>query len=498
MDEQSLGNEALVIEPGQQTLPTESSFNIPADLFPLPLTPFEQYVLLDDLPAQPMTAFVQLTFAGALESVRLEEALYQAVHRNPLLASRIRTDSKVWQWVYDASFRPSLESYEHRPPTHGGRVVPLDLRARPGVRVWHHPYSDGRWRLLFQFHHACADGIGMRRFVLDALAHYANSAVEAAVEEDGPRQNSSTVQHVRFERLDHLQLRSRGCLKHLTDTPPLVRLSTWQKIKNSYYFFFQPPAPLLGARLSPIEPTVHADPEPVLSRILSLEESQAICRQAQEREVGLNELGLAILFRQCRAWQAQHGLAKPKRRIRLLMPFDIRTKDDLRLTAANRLSFAFLGRTHQQCEDWCSLLASIQAETKKIKDTRVYVDFLQGLALCQTKPRLFKWLLARCQHMATAVFTYGGDIHRGLSRTFKEEDGRLRVGDVLWEDVLAAPPSRSNTNIALGLCISRGRICISASWNREALTADEAKLFFDGYVDAWRGLVLQHIVGHQP
>ncbi len=54
--------------------------------------------------------------------------------------------------------------------------------------------------------------------------------------------------------------------------------------------------------------------------------------------------------------------------------------------------------------------------------------------------------------MATAVFTYGGDIHRGLSRTFKEEDGRLRVGDALWEDVLAAPPARANTNVAVGLC----------------------------------------------
>ncbi len=88
--------------------------------------------------------------------------------------------------------------------------------------------------------------------------------------------------------------------------------------------------------------------------------------------------------------------------------------------------------------------------------------------------------------MATAVFTYGGDIHRGLSRTFKEEDGRLRVGDALWEDVLAAPPARTNTNIAIGLCLSRGRICISASWNREALTPEEARLFFDSYVEAWR------------
>lgn len=481
MDDRSRGSEAIVIEPSELRLAAESRARVPVDLFPLPLTPFEQYVLLDDLPGQPMTAFVQLTFANQLDGLRLEDALFHAVHRNPLLACRIRTTSKVWQWDYDPNFRPTLEPYHEQPPTQAGRVVPMDLRARPGMRVWFHPHDEGRWRLLFQFHHACADGIGMRRFVLDTLAHYANSTIDTA-----SAVKELAVQHVRFERLDHERLRSRGCLKHLTDTPPLLRLSAWQKMRNSYYFFFQPPAPLLGARRAPIEPSPQAHPEPVLSHILSLEESLAICQAAKEREVGLNELGLAILFRQCRAWQVQHGLGKPKRRIRLLMPFDIRTKEDLRLTAANRLSFAFLGRTHQQCDDFDSLLASVQVETKNIKDSRVYTDFLQGLSLCQTKPRFFKWMLSRCQHMATAVFTYGGDIHRGLSRTFKEEDGRLRVGDALWEDVLAAPPARANTNIAIGLCLSRGRICISASWNREALTADEARLFFEGYVQAWR------------
>ena len=471
------GTEALVIDPREQELASALLTDVPADLFPLPLTPFEQFILLDDLPDQPMTAFVQLTFASPLEEARLEAALFHAVHRNPLLASRIRADALVWHWEYDPTFRPRLESYEQQPPTQSGQVVPMNLRNQPGMRVWHHPHEEARWRLLFQFHHACADGIGMRRFVLDVLAHYANSKSS---------EKEHSVQNVRFERLDHQRLRHRGCLKHLIDTPPTLRLTAWQKMKNNYYFFFQPPAPLLGARRSRIESSPSALPEPVLSTILSLEESQAICRVAKEREVGLNEIGLALLFCQCRQWQVQHGLGKPKRRIRLLMPFDIRTKDDLRLTAANRLSFAFLGRTHQQCDDWETLLSGVQAEAKAIKDSRVYVDFLQGLALCQTKPRLFKWLLSRCQHMATAVFTYGGDIHRGLSRTFKEEDGRLRVGDALWEDVLAAPPARANTNIAIGLCLSRGRICVSASWNRQALTAEEAQLFFDGYIKAWR------------
>ncbi len=100
----------------------------------------------------------------------------------------------------------------------------------------------------------------MRRFVLDVLAHYANASACAS---------SEAVQHVRFERLDHQRLRMRGCLKHLTDSPPLLRLTAWEKLRNNYYFFFQPPAPLLGARrqrlrtqLTPSRTGAFKNPEP--------------------------------------------------------------------------------------------------------------------------------------------------------------------------------------------------------------------------------------------
>ncbi len=302
MDDRLLGSEAIAMVPRQTDVTLASPACIPADLFPLPLTPLEQYLLLDDLPAQPMTAFVQLTFASELDRDRLEAALHHAVHRNPLLASRIRTHTKVWHWEYDAAFQPKLECFAQQPPTKCGRIVPMDLRQHPGMRVWFHRHTEDRWRLLFQFHHACADGIGMRRFVLDALAHYANTT---AAHKD------AAVQHVRFERLDHLRLRQRGCVKHLTDTAPVVRLTGWQKAKNSYYFFFQPPAPLLGARREPVVMPATTPGEPVLSKIIDLDESKALCRWAKQREAGLNEIGLALLFRQCRQWQVEHGLGNP-------------------------------------------------------------------------------------------------------------------------------------------------------------------------------------------
>ncbi len=449
---------------------------VPDSLFPLAMTPLEQYLVMEDHPRQPMTAFVQLTFSQEPRRDVLHQALMRAIHRNPLLASRIDCSRNVWRWVYDREFRPAFLSYVDQPPVRGRNVWPIDLRNEPGLRAWIHPHQNN-WRLLFQIHHACADGIGMRKFALDMLIAYSR-----AFAAPGSQLKSAS----RIDRLEHERLLHRGSIEHLTSVPPIKPLTTWQRIKNNYYFFFQPPLPLQGVQRAPLKPTATHCPEPVASLQFSLEESNVVLEKARQTGAGLNDLGLAILFHQCRKWHEQHSKRGPKKRIRLLMPLDIRTKDDMRLSAANRLSFGFLGRTHSQCNDFEKLLASVQAETQHIKDTKVYIDFLKGIVICQSKPRLFRWVLGKSQNMATAIFTYGGDIHRGLSRIFEDESDRKRVGDVLWEDVWAAPPTRSNTNIALGFCISRGRICMSLSWNREALTQDEAHRFLNDYATAWR------------
>ncbi|MCC6512194.1 MAG: hypothetical protein IT423_24060 [Pirellulaceae bacterium] len=457
---------------------------VPAGLFPLVLTPFEQYLMLDDSPQHPMTAFMQVTLATPLNVEFLEEAVYRACVRNPLYASRVTQATKAWQWHYDAAFRPKIRSIELEPPVVDGFIVPIDLTQEPGIRVWYHRQADDTWRLLFQFHHACADGIGMRRFVIDTLICYARFCIP----EDDPLQAN-----LRLDRLDHARLLERGSINHLVDTPAAVPLTLKQRLWNTYYFLFLPPAPLRGT-LRPTPNRLRATSlrsvppdQPTLVKTLSLEESTAILERARLAEVGLNDLGLALLFHQCRLWHEQHSTRGTNRRIRLLMPYDIRTKEDLRLSAANRLSYAFLGRKHRECHDWPKLLASVQAETQQIKDTRVYVDFLQGLSMCQRRPRLFRWVLGRMRHVATAVFTYGGDANRGVTRVFAtQECGALRVGDALMLDGAAAPPVRLNTNIAIGFCISRDRISMSLSWSRHALSIEEAQLFFDSYLTSWK------------
>ena len=128
----------------------------------------------------------------------------------------------------------------------------------------------------------------------------------------------------------------------------------------------------------------------------------------------------------------------------------------------------------------------MQAETQTIKESRVYADFLLSLKAIHGRPEMLRRLVRRNRNMATAVFTYAGDMHRGVTRIFAEEGGVTRIGDALLESILAAPPVRSHTNISIGFCIAHGRVCMSASWNRDILSAEEARQFLTLYADSWR------------
>ncbi len=57
---------------------------------PLPLTPFERYMLADDQPGYPMVAVMELQFGGRLDVDLLRAAFVPAIERHPLLVARIQ------------------------------------------------------------------------------------------------------------------------------------------------------------------------------------------------------------------------------------------------------------------------------------------------------------------------------------------------------------------------------------------------------------------------
>lgn len=490
-------------------------------LFPLPATPWEIYLKLDDRADCPMVSWIELHFSGPLQTSALQDSLTEAVHRHPLLASRLIHKGDQWHWEYDASFVPSLRDpvaepmLLPRPSTDDSTSAdpsprPLDISREPGCRYWLDndcQLSDtrvGGSRLIIQLHHACCDGVGLRRVLIDVLAAYSARTGES-VEGEAPVVSNRSK---RRDQLDVSRLSERGDYSNVTATPPRVRVSWWQKLKNAYYFHVQTPTAILPAtkRTNAVQSTISqtgerkrsaASDEPLRHHIFDEDTSSKILQCCREQELSLNDLALALLFRTCRHSNHKRGIDADGTRLRLLMPVDFRSRSDMKMPATNRLSFSFLGRTHGQCDSWPELLSSVQAETKWIKDTRVPLDFLNGLNAVAKRPAAMERLISRQSNMSTSVLTYTGDIARGMKSFFPEEDGRRRIGDTYLDNILIAPPARRNTNVTLGLCINWGQICISANWNRTALGSADCESFLRDFASAWREWLAKSISAAQ-
>ncbi len=449
--------------------------SVPTDLFPLPLTPFEHYMVIDDSPSQPMIESAQAYFHAPLDLVKLDQALCKALQRNLMLACRLRPRRKSWEWVYDPNWKPVIRSFKDDPPIVDGRMTPMDLIREPGLRVWY-DQNENDTRLYFQIHHACADGIGVRRYIIDVLFIYARAFSNDA---------KTTKSNLRLDRVDHERLRERGSLQQLERNPAKVSITTMNRLKNLHYFFFQPPRPITAIDRDADHKSVD-DAELIKVLRMSVEDSTCVLQRAETEDVDLNDLGLALLFVTCQRWQEKQNVKAANKRIRLLAPVDLRVKEDLRLAAANRVSYSFLGRTHKQCVEWSDLLQSVQEETTYIRDSHLYAEFIYGLRTGINFPTIMRWVFKRNANMATAVFTYLGDLNRRVSRNLSQEAGFTRVGDTLLEDVMASTCVRSNTNLAIILCQANGKICMAANWNRLALSANNTIEFLTLFAETWR------------
>ncbi|MEM6469208.1 MAG: hypothetical protein AAF802_06530 [Planctomycetota bacterium] len=444
-------------------------------VFPLPLAPMEHFLLLDDRQDCPLTSFIELHFEGELELEPLRVAIHRCLQRHPLLASRVEYDRGFPQWRFDPDFMPALQDMsrssvlETKDARGTPRLRPFDLAVEPGCRFWF-DLKPSKSRLILQLHHAVCDGIGIRSFLIDLLAEYARSS-------------GATVSSPRYTP-DSDRLLGRADFSAVEQSPPKIKLRWWEKLRNTYYFYLQRPHPLGGLDKHSRSEAMSAgasNNEPLLHQVFDKDSSLAIESRCKREGVRLNDLALAVLFRSCHRWNQESGTDSGKTRIRLLMPVDLRRRSDLRLPAANRLSFAFLGRTHEQCESWESLLKSVQVETQRIKDTRVYMDFLKGLQSLSNSPQRFRRAIDANRNMSTAVLTYSGDIARGMKSLFPKSGSNRQIGRVSLSKVLAAPPARENTNIALGVCSNWGQICISMNWSRNVFSPVDAKAFLDSF-----------------
>ena len=136
----------------------------------LPLVTFERYMLAEDTPEYPRAFILEVTLSGSLRREALEAAWPTALARHPLLVARINRNEDFW--VFRDDHEPPIDWGPESEPLTFVTEEKIDLTREAGLRLWVRS-GPNRARLVFQFHHACCDGVGGLEFIGDLLAIYA-------------------------------------------------------------------------------------------------------------------------------------------------------------------------------------------------------------------------------------------------------------------------------------------------------------------------------------
>ncbi len=435
---------------------------------PLPLVPFETYMLADDRVSHPMTFTIRLKFRGSFNRSAFEHAVSEALARHPLLAARVAKSGRrkqVWTW----SDAPAawLDIAEESVPLRSPGTERIDLTRDCGLRIWVRE-SEGRVEIRLQFHHSATDGVGAYRFIEDLLCLYHNGVV--AVEE-----------RVALRPLDAELLKRRGQFG-LSWPKLLLRLpmELWGIVIGFAMFFLRRPVEISTAGL--VDPGPDGDTDDGLTLLDLPAKTLSKTQLGRMKDAGkqdgatLNDLLIRDLCLAVHKWNVSKQACKRWKPIRVMIPTSLRVEGDELMPAANVVAMVFVDRRPTWYPDSRWLLRSIAWELKFIKSLRLGLAFIRGTAIGSQIPGGLRFLTRTGRSYATCVISNMG---RVLSDTpLKYEQGKLTAGEMQLEGVESAPPIRPRTKAALSIVSYAGRMTLILNYDRHAFTRATAEELF--------------------
>jgi hypothetical protein len=431
-------------------------------IFPLPLTPFEEYMLADDRPQWPMTFFLRLELRGQYDPAILTSALTAALARHPLLASLLADGGGGGlQWVAGPGVPPPVSFAGAGCELDFPEGRQIDLRRKIGVRVWVRSDGADEWALWVQFHHACCDGLGAMQFVGDVLAAYASAGQKTASGSSRPV-------------LDPERLRRRADFR-LISFRTLLRLpQEFLGFLGVIEFFSHRPPGLTAANASDATRTIPATAEfPVwIDHRFGPEQTERLWQAARAANVTLNDLLLANLFSATDDWFAVHRAAARQQFLRMMVPTNLRSAADRQTPAANIVSMVNLDRRPIRYASPRRLLKSISLEMAIIKRCRLGITMHHVVGLARRLGKL-AWLLPDDGCLSTCVLSNLGDVSAAVEPAV---DSRLELVSLNF-----LPPVRLGTAAAFGISTHRGCTTITLHYD-SSLSAEAARELLDKFV----------------
>jgi hypothetical protein len=427
--------------------------------------PYEQYMLLDDSAAYPMTFLMAVEVSGDLQREAFESAVQRALERHPLCRCRVEClRGKGWCWTPVRAAAPQILWEESAIPTECLREDGIDLKREVGLRIRVH-HERAKSRINFLFHHSTADGLGAMRFIGDALAIY--GCLTAAPGEDVPE----------LEKLNPQLLKNRARAWPRADDPQRGFLA--RAVYRIAETIVQMPVPLAAPRVAAPRLPGDAQMPAYIRRRFSREIYNGLKTQAAARGVSVNDLVVLETFRTIREWNRLYGRHKGREWYRIGVPVSLRTPLEDELPAANVLSFMFLTRRARHCDDEAGLLRYIHSETETVTGSHDRLLFTYTVRQLLKVPGLLAGMLGVPVCQATAIVSNVGDVRRQLRAKFPLKQGRCVAGNIRLEAVLGASPIRNKTRVGVSLGNYAGMLFVNVQCDPQVFSLAEAERLAD-------------------
>ena len=414
-----------------------------------------------------MTWPIVLNFSGDLNLAEFESSINLALKRHPLLTAKVSLGVTLQEygWVFSENECCDVQVQSLNDKYQSPWDQPIDLTKQSGLRVAIR-YSSSRSEVRFFFHHASTDGIGGFRFIEDVMVLYDQKM-------GGP---------AKLRTIDPSAILMR-------DVRPDSNNSLLWRLRRSFLVRPQRTAQFLFENVSPIASSrslaVNEDQakkhrkamvenlEELPVHQFSSDETTALIRIAQSYDVSLYELLISSLMLAINSWNEANQYSE-NRSIRVLVPFSLRNRKHIRMSAANCVSMAFVSARPTNLDDAQSLSIQIGKQLRYIKEWEMEYNWNQVAERIASSKLLSSLSRKKVRRrVATTVLSSVGKVFKKVKLT--RENGKLQCGGLILESLHGGPPIRKNVPITFGCHIYAGRLCLAVNYDQKSFDLSTAR-----------------------
>ncbi|MDG2391197.1 MAG: hypothetical protein P8M30_17965 [Planctomycetaceae bacterium] len=438
--------------------------------FPAELSDFEYLMYRDDSPQYPMSFCLETRLSGQFDRETFERALRSALDRHLLLQATVTSRWNQCHWSHHPIIDLPLD-WNLSPSAPPAKPAQIIISQVPGIKIWVRKSGD-EFLVVWQFHHACCDGIGSLQFIGDVFAHYGIETAEEA-------QTRPTLQDLSPELL-----KQRGDLISTGKGVSSSSLSLRTLIRRFRRLVGRKTMPLA---IPPRELKTETRPL-MLTHILDRTTLKLLNRFASKSDVNLNSLILREMFLTLRNWNDTYQGLKKNQWSRLGMPLNKRMPQHRGIPACNMVSMMFFPRTAADCDDVEELLQGIQQQTIRTLHNRLGNLLLAGIHRVRKVPGLLPLLLRSKRPFTTAILANVGEVRKHLGGEFPHIKGRCVAGNVVLEHVGGVAPIRNGTRVAVSLGVYGRQLVVNMNCDQYYLSHSQSEQLLKLFVSRLESL----------